>query len=79
MQFKLRYALPDHYHSANLADDAKMINHLITADEDDVLDMLCTADMGELVFDGFCEVEDLPSIAKLCDQLIFEVTDERGE
>ena len=79
MQFTHRYVMPDYYDAANLRDDAKQITTLIYADQDDVPDMDCTADMGELVFSGSCEVEDLPRIAKLCDELIFAVTDERGE
>lgn len=85
MQFTHRYVMPDYYDAANLRDDAKQITALIYSDEDDAPewgdapDMDCTADMGELVFSGFCEVEDLPRIAKLCDELIFYVTDERAE
>lgn len=79
MQFTHRYVMPDYYDPANLRDDAKQINYLITKDGDDVQDMVCKYELGELVFDGFCHVEDLPRIAKLCDELIFAVTDERGE
>lgn len=77
MKFRHEHALP-HYYAADLRDDAKQINSLIAAD-DDAADMACIASRGELVFEGFCKVEDLARIAKLCDEMIFAVTDERAE
>lgn len=77
MKFRHEYVLPDYY-AADLRDDASQINSLISND-DDAADMVCIVSGGELVFEGFCEVEDLARVAKLCDELIFEVTDERGE
>lgn len=78
MKFTHRYAMPSHYHVDNLRDDAKQINSIIENDEDS-FDMRCHAHMGELVFEGFCEVEELATVARHCDEMIFEVTDERGE
>lgn len=79
MQFTHRYVMPDHYHTANLRDDAKTITSLIQLDEDDPIDMECTADMGELVFSGSCKVEEFIRLYRLMDELIYHVTDERGE
>lgn len=79
MKFRHEYVMPDYVPASRLQDDAEEINRLITLDDDDAPDMVCMVSAGELVFEGFCEVYELPRIAKLCDELIFQVTDERAE
>lgn len=77
MEFKLHYTMP-YYYCGDMKEDARKINSIIAEDEEG-FDMTCVASGREFVFDGFCESEELGHVDKVCDELIFAVTDERGE
>ena len=75
MKFTLELE-PPCYYKADLKDDAAQINSLIDPDS---VEMECRARAGRLVFVGECDRSFIKYVAAECDDLIFNVTDERFE